>query len=189
MNYKRVFILIVMVMIVGFGFDFSSDTVQIKKDSFQFHENFNFADLTDNNRSEVYRELDAVTQLSGSMPETTTYSQIESFHQFKQLNQLFEESNEMPIVIYFGYDTCPYCKAFVPKINQLAKENDVTIHYYNTDKYLNDPDFNKIVGPFKIKTVPHAFLIEEKEIIEVVNEKSRMEEIEVFIKQAKPEEK
>ncbi len=181
--WSRLILMIVLVT-VGFGFDFSPQTVLIEKDNLQFHEDFKLADLSKKDKNDLYRELDSVTQLHDSMPKATSYSQIEPFHQYKDLEELLKNSQSKPIVIYFGYDTCPYCRAFVPKVNQLAKENDVTIHYYNTDEHFNDPDFNAIVEPFKIETVPHAFLIEDEKIIEVINEKSEMKEMEDFFNKA-----
>ena len=41
------------------------------------------------------------------------------------------ESNESEI-IYFGFDTCPWCLEVVPVLNEVAQEEGLSVYYVNT---------------------------------------------------------
>ncbi|HFI0273151.1 TPA: thioredoxin domain-containing protein [Streptococcus suis] len=56
-------------------------------------------------------------------------------------------------ILYIGRETCPYCRAFVPKLHQAAKETEIPVLYIDSDE---DPTgklelFRQASG---IKTVP-----------------------------------
>ena len=40
-------------------------------------------------------------------------------------------------IFYFGYADCPYCNEAIPYLNEVAKENDIKIHYIDvySDQY------------------------------------------------------
>ncbi|MBG9984211.1 thioredoxin family protein [Aerococcaceae bacterium DSM 111022] len=178
---KLISILSVIFLLVGFD-DIQNNEAVIQENRIAFGENYSIRDLSSNNQQDLYQSLDKILKIQSEMPEATEYEQIETFDDYDSFVQLLENSNEEPQVLYFGYDSCPYCKAFLPKINQMAKEFDTIINHYNTDKNLKSADFVKIVTPFSLQTVPHAFLIENEQVIDILNDQSTMEEIETFFK-------
>lgn len=181
---KLLSLLTVIVLLVGF--DIPNNEAIIEEDRIGFGEDYKIQDLPENDKDEMYQTLDEIQQIQADMPGITEYAQIEPFDDYESFIQLMENSKQEPQVVYFGYNACPFCKAFTPKISQLAKEFDVSIHYYNTDENMGSEDFLKIVAPFSLQTVPHAFLIEDEQVIDVLNDKSTMEEIESFIEVAQP---
>ncbi|MBG9987454.1 thioredoxin family protein [Aerococcaceae bacterium DSM 111176] len=181
---KLLSLLTVIVLLVGF--DIPNNEAIIEEDRIGFGEEYKIQELSSNDKEDMYQSLDVIQKIETEMPGITEYAQIEPFDDYESFIQLMENSKEEPQVVYFGYDACPFCKAFTPKISQLAKEFDVTINHYNTDENMGSEDFLKIVAPFSLQTVPHAFLIEDEQVIDILNDKSTMEEIETFITAAQP---
>ena len=100
-----------------------------------------------------------------------------------QVEEIIQTSNQETQVIYVGFDDCPYCKAFLPKLDLLATSYKVDYHYYNTDQRVADHNFSFITNEFfNITTVPHAFVIKNEKIIATIDNTSSMKEIENFIK-------
>lgn len=46
-------------------------------------------------------------------------------------------------IIYIGYETCPWCNALVPLLNEVAKEDEVETIYYIDNFYNMRPDKNE----------------------------------------------
>ena len=87
-------------------------------------------------------------------------------------------------IIYLGFDECPYCHAFSPKLNQLAKEKGVTVYYYNTRKHANDSNFESAMQVYGVNKVPNAFIVKGGKPGINVNHASKMAELEAFINEA-----
>ncbi|MBQ6130091.1 hypothetical protein IJI72_00095 [Candidatus Saccharibacteria bacterium] len=49
-------------------------------------------------------------------------------------------------VVFLGYPECPWCQAYAPMLNEVAKAYDVKVYYYNTydDWQNNTPEYQKI---------------------------------------------
>ena len=55
-------------------------------------------------------------------------------------------------VVYLGFPECPWCTAYVPYLNEVAKENDVDkVYYYNilNDRKDNTDNYKKMVDILK----------------------------------------
>lgn len=51
-------------------------------------------------------------------------------------------------VVYLGFPSCPWCQAYVPYLNEVAKENNISkIYYYNilNDRKENTENYQKIL--------------------------------------------
>lgn len=51
-------------------------------------------------------------------------------------------------VVYLGFPECPWCQAYVPYLNEVAKENNISkIYYYNilNDRKENTENYQKIL--------------------------------------------
>lgn len=62
-------------------------------------------------------------------------------------------------ILYFGYDTCPYCLQVVPILNDLAKKYNQTVYYidvYHTTDTISDADIDRYL------TVYRDFLLEDE---------------------------
>lgn len=55
-------------------------------------------------------------------------------------------------VVYLGFPECPWCTAYVPYLNEVAKANDVDkVYYYNilNDRKENNDNYKKLVDILK----------------------------------------
>lgn len=153
----------------------------------RFPENFQIKDLKPDQKADLYQQLDAITRYDGSQePDPSSYSQVHPIESQADYEALIQASQDQPMVFVIGFDSCPYCKAFVPKLNQLAKEAQLAVYYYNTDKRQNDDNFDQVIKEvFQIQTAPHAFIVQEGKARHPLNDQSTMAEIEAFVEEAK----
>lgn len=63
--------------------------------------------------------------------------------------------------VYFGRKTCPYCRKFVSKLNKAAKEDQVVIHYFDTENTDKDIKKQQVRSKYKIKLVPSLIYIKK----------------------------
>lgn len=63
--------------------------------------------------------------------------------------------------VYFGRDTCKYCRAFEPLMNQAIRETGATVYKYDTDDHQNDGDFQTILDVNEVTTVPKLVRLEK----------------------------
>jgi thioredoxin 1 len=79
------------------------------------------------------------------------------------------ENSDKPIVIDFYADWCGPCKVLLPKLEELAKENESFIIYK-----LNVDDAPAIAEQFSIMTIPNLVVFKDgKEYNRVVNPQSK----------------
>lgn len=66
-------------------------------------------------------------------------------------------------VVYLGKAVCPYCRKFVPKLDKVRKEKNLTIHYLDTLNTLNtlsDPAIQNLRDRMGVRTVPALVTID-----------------------------
>lgn len=158
----------------------ATESVELVDREVSFVEGTELLALESEEKAEAYAELDEVDIFSGE-PENTDYSQIKPIESEMAYAELLVSTNDTPAIVYLGFDECPFCKVFSPKINQLASELDVEIHYYNTHERGNDATFANAMQLYNVETVPHAFIVEHAKAGSKVNHESSMEEIEAFL--------
>ncbi|MBP7912681.1 MAG: thioredoxin [Streptococcus sp.] len=82
------------------------------------------------------------------------YRQAVKAYQTISISELEEKLDRQDdFILYIGRETCPYCRAFVPKLTQAVEETGKTVFYLDSE---NDPDgkidlFRQVSG---LKTVP-----------------------------------
>lgn len=91
-------------------------------------------------------------------------------------------------IIYFGFPECPWCQAYVPMLNEVAKEEGVEkIYYFNIreDRQKNSKNYQKLVKLLKNHLskddegnerifVPDIYAVKEGKILSHNNETSIM---------------
>lgn len=82
--------------------------------------------------------------------------------------------------VYFGRQTCPYCRAFVPKLNKLSKERKINIYYIDTENTDTDIKLQELRSKLNIETVPSLLLFKNNGNT-VTHYDSEKEELENFI--------
>lgn len=67
---------------------------------------------------------------------------------YNDINEIIKILEHGTGVVYLGFPECPWCKAYVVYLNEVAKEKDAeSIHYYNVleDRKNNTDNYKKIV--------------------------------------------
>lgn len=91
-------------------------------------------------------------------------------------------------IIYFGFPSCPWCQAYVPVLDEVAREQNIEkVYYYNPKEIRknNTEEYKKIVAVLgdylendkdgnKRLYVPHVFAIKEGKVIGENNDMSTM---------------
>lgn len=69
--------------------------------------------------------------------------------------------------VYIGRPTCEECKRFTPILQEVIKENNETIYYYNTDKAreANEEEMINVLKKLEVKIVPTIIHLKNGEII------------------------
>lgn len=90
--------------------------------------------------------------------------------------------------VYFGRPTCPHCVLLYPRLEKVAKNSNVTIHYINTDEYREEEKLQEILNTYEINYVPYLAKFENGKIVKVFNNreegnnKRTIENLKVFLK-------
>ncbi|UUX34183.1 thioredoxin family protein [Fundicoccus culcitae] len=144
-----------------------------------------FLSMEASEKESVYESLDAIIMDTEMIHNIADYSMISEIESEAAYLDFISTTDESPKVIYLGFNECPYCVVFTPKINQLAEEIDVPIYFYNTQTRQNDDNFVDAMSNYNVSTVPHAFIVDKGKPIQFINHKSSMEAIEAFFQYAK----
>lgn len=89
------------------------------------------------------------------------------------------QNQDENFIVYIGRSTCPYCRAFVPKLNRVSKEHDVKIYYIDSeDGAEGAEDLIVFRDKNKIATVP-ALLNIQNDVMDSVMD-STLSETEIL---------
>lgn len=147
----------------------------------EISEDTSFREMSEDEKKQAYAALDEIDLFTGEVGPTADMSQIQNIGSETDYSTLLTATNDRPAIIYLGFDDCPFCKVFSPKINHLASEYGVEIHYYNTHERGDDVTFANAMQVYNVDTVPHAFIVEGARPGKKINHESTMAEIEAFI--------
>lgn len=161
----------------------SEESVELVDQAVNFDEGTQLLTMDETEKKERYSELDMIDIFTGETETADTYSQINNIETEKDYAELLVSTNEKPAIVYLGFNECPFCKVFTPKINQLASEMGIEIYYYNTKEHAEDATFASAMQLYNVETVPHAFIVENAKAGSKVNHESTMLEIEAFLQE------
>lgn len=139
-----------------------------------------FLTMDDASKEIIYQSLDAIGTDANSTASPTDYSHIEAIDSEEEYIQFLQDSQEQASLLYIGFDECPWCKAFSPKINQFASEIDAPVYYYNTRTHEQDVTYANTMQSFEVETVPFVFIMDKGEPKERISHDSSMQQIEDF---------
>lgn len=158
----------------------ATESVELVDQEVTFENDTQLLNLDEEAKAAAYAELDNVEIYTGET-DSSLYTQFKTVDSEQAYAELLVSTNKTPVIVYLGFDECPFCKVFSPKINQLASEMDVEIQYYNTKERGNDATFANAMQLYNVETVPHAFIVDGAKAGSKVNHESSMEEIEAFL--------
>lgn len=155
------------------GLERTNEPVNIPSDT-------TFLTMDEASKELIYQSLDEIGTDADGTASPTDYSYIEAIDSEEEYIQFLQQSQEQASLLYIGFDECPWCKAFSPKINQFASEIDAPVYYYNTRTHEQDATYAKTMQSFGVETVPYVFIIDKGEPKERINHDSSMQQIEDF---------
>lgn len=151
-----------------------------------FEEGLVIKDLKAKEKKALYEKLDKILYSPETKEKAEELSNFEVIDSDKAYDKFIKESKKEAQIIYFGFQECPYCRAFSPKINQLAKEAQVTIYYYNVQDRQEDKNYIDIIETYGIDSVPHAFMVKDGKPDKIfLDSQSTMADMEAFINKVK----
>lgn len=108
-----------------------------------------------------------------------TYQTINSDKAFS----LLEEQNTKNY-FYIGRDTCPYCSAFVPKLNEAIKKENALVYYYDTAAARSDDvnKLNELMDKLDVTSVPALLKIENGKVVSRLGDYEDEEAIAEFLR-------
>lgn len=160
----------------------SACAAQNQQDPVIIEEGMVILQMEEESKESIYESLDQQTYYDGGeYIATAELSHSIPLDSEAEYNDLIELSHTDAQILYFGFDDCPYCKSFIPKLNQLAKEAGINYYYYDTELRSEDDNFDEILDNFELETVPLAILLKENRAVSTINHQSSMLEIERFV--------
>lgn len=158
----------------------SEEAVELVDRKVEIPEKTAFLNMDEAEKEAAYAELDEIDIYTGEVSPTASMSRMINVDSEADYVQLLTDTKDQPAIVYLGFDECPFCKVFSPKINQLASEFNVDIYYYNTHERDKDATFANAMQLYNVSTVPHAFIVENSRPQSKINHESSMAEIEAF---------
>ncbi len=146
----------------------------------------NLLDLTKQEKREAYQALDQYHQIDPPIPmDPKDQTSLNLLNGPQAYQNYKNQQADQAYLLYLGFEDCPFCQAFVPKLNHLADRLELRIAYYNVMDHQEDADFDDLIDFLKISTVPALFLIKSDKIIGQVDHQSKMQEIEDLLQQVR----
>lgn len=72
--------------------------------------------------------------------------------------------NKKTVITVIASTTCPYCQQYKPVIKEYAKDNDLKLYFFETDK-ASDADYNAITSTFNLENyegyIPYTFVVQD----------------------------
>jgi thiol-disulfide isomerase/thioredoxin len=93
------------------------------------------AEITETEANEMFRYY-YFNEIPSKMIYYKTLSTADEY--IKKVN-----SNDLTVAV-FGYDACSYCNLYKPVFNKVAKDYNLNIYYFDSDKY-NEEEYTKIL--------------------------------------------
>ncbi|MGX7107323.1 thioredoxin family protein [Hutsoniella sourekii] len=193
---KFIVTLLCLIMVAGgayYGYQYFNDQAQANQQEEQdqpgelndslvnIPSTLNWKDLSDEEKKSLSQELDKIHLSSEDHTNPTSYSQVKAISSREEYIKLSLDSANQDKLLYFGFDDCPYCKAFLPKLNLLAAAYDLPIYYYDVHLFGDPQSQEEIMTTYDIETVPYAFKISNGKPETSVHHLSSMAEIEDFV--------
>lgn len=101
----------------------------------------------------------------------TAYAEIKSEADYEEV--MAEEE----AYVYFGRDSCPYCRAFKPLLEEGMKKTGTKVYYYDTDAHKDDDDFQDILDAHEVQTVPKLVRLQKGKVVDYVDHTHSQEEV------------
>lgn len=79
----------------------------------------------------------------------------------EEVNERLKEGKKT--ILFIGKPVCPFCQKFVPKLNHVAEQNNLSIYYLNSIDTQTTPAIKALRDRMDIPTVPQVVTIDGKD--------------------------
>lgn len=157
-----------------------------KEGAIELNRDFDFKDAKKEEKAKEYKKFDDKIHATAMKDEIKDLKHVKKISSEADYIKLINETNKEAKIVYLGFDECPFCQAFLPKLHAIAEDYDATIYYYDVNERNEDPSFSMIIENFyKVNEVPHAFIVKDSKVQgEPLNSESPMIDMEEFIKKS-----
>ncbi|MDE1549236.1 thioredoxin family protein [Jeotgalibaca caeni] len=69
-------------------------------------------------------------------------------------------ANGEETILYIGKPVCPFCQKFVPKLDRVREQNNLTIHYLNSLETETNPAIKSLRNKMEVPLVPQVVSID-----------------------------
>lgn len=76
----------------------------------------------------------------------------------KQVEERLENGEKT--ILYIGKPVCPFCQKFVPKLDNVRAQSDLTIHYLNSLHTPTDAEIKALRDRMEVPLVPQVVTID-----------------------------
>ncbi|MEJ8738576.1 thioredoxin family protein [Erysipelotrichaceae bacterium HCN-30851] len=99
------------------------------------------------------------------------------------LNELNEicQSQEDELFVVITKEGCPFCKDYIPKFEDKAKENNIKTAYRINLSNLSKEDSERLMEKWGIEYVPTTLLIKKNKILTTLTGNVKLSEIDKFM--------
>ncbi|MCR8969818.1 thioredoxin family protein [Facklamia sp. 7083-14-GEN3] len=170
----------------------TNQNVNIRKNDYvredgqvSFKDGLTLLNLDKKMKEKVYKDLDQIVKYTGKTTiNPLKMSNLSKIAKQSDYEAIIEDSKQNKQLIYVGFDVCPFCRVFLPKLNQLAKEMNLDYHYYNINERVEDDNFLDVVDNFfKISTVPQLLIVNDGKVDSKLENTDSMADLEKFLLQ------
>ncbi|QTJ38373.1 thiol reductase thioredoxin [Dolosigranulum pigrum] len=71
-----------------------------------------------------------------------------------EADRVLQESDEKPVVVFFGRETCPYCRKFIPKLHNVTQKHDILVHFVHSGHPDYQEEIAQVRDKYDVPTVP-----------------------------------
>ncbi|MBC1501876.1 hypothetical protein HB943_14845 [Listeria weihenstephanensis] len=101
--------------------------------------------------------------------ETSKSGEIVPIEKSAAVLDLFKDNDSKEVkYIYFGRETCDFCKKLTTDLKDTLKKKDVSILYYDTDKHRLDKDFQNVIEKYQLVEVPYLVKMKQGIILDTM---------------------
>lgn len=103
------------------------------------------------------------------LSEIIVYEKVIQYFESISAQKIIDQTIPKPTFIYFGRKTCPFCRNFLPTLNNIKEKTKSHIMVLDTEDTQTDKDIKNARDMYDIKTVPSLIYLKKDNTYEKFN--------------------